>query len=107
LIQTSGGANPYTGKEDMAERDGDDMVEKVSPEGSESQEAFMDRCIHKLISEGKSPKKSADQCYAIWHSSKGTGRKSQDEEAVKKASFVRLVFRGAINVAGLFVRKYR
>ncbi len=84
-----------------------DMVEKVTPEGNEGQEAFMDRCIHNLISEGKTPQKSADQCYAIWHSSKGTSRKSQDPEAVKKASLVRLVFRGAISIGGLFVKKSR
>ncbi len=92
---------------DMDEKDGDDKVEKVTPEGNEGQEKFMDRCIHNLISEGKTPQKSADQCYAIWHSSKGTSTKSQDGETVKKASLVRLVFKGAINVAGRFVRKAR
>ena len=76
-------------------------------EGGEGQEKFMDRCIHGLISEGKTPQKSADQCYAIWHSSKGTSRKSQDGEVVKKASFVRLVFKGAISIGGMFVRKSR
>ncbi len=107
VIQSTGGLNPYAGKADMDERDGDDMVEKVSPEGSESQETFMDRCIHNLISEGKLPEKSADQCYAIWHSAKGTAQKSQDFEAVKNASLVRLVFKGAIAIGGMFVRKQR
>ncbi len=106
LIQTAGGANPYTGK-DMDEKDGEDMVEKVSPEEGEAQATFMDRCIHNLISEGKTPEKSADQCYAIWHSSKGTSQKSQDGEAVKKSALVSLVFKGAIAVGGLFVRKSR
>ena len=92
---------------DMDEKDGDDMVEKFSPEGSETQETFMDRCIHGLISEGKLPEKSADQCYAIWHSGKGTTQKSQDHEAVKKASLVRLVFKWANAIGGMFVRKSR
>ena len=92
---------------DMDEKDGADKVEKFSPEGNEGQEAFMDRCIHGLISEGKTPQKSADQCYAIWHSSKGTSRKAQDPEMVKMSALMRLVFKGAINVAGLFVRKPR
>jgi len=92
---------------DMDEKDGDDMVEKVTPEGNETRAIFMDRCIHNLISEGKTPQKSADQCYAIWNSSKGTSRKAQDPEMVKMSALMRLVFKGAINVAGLFVRKPR
>jgi hypothetical protein len=80
-------------------------VEKVTPEGNESQEKYMDRCIHTLVSEGKTPKKSADQCYAIWHESKGTSRKSQDGEAVKKSALVRLVTKGATRLAMTFVRK--
>jgi len=92
---------------DLAETGDDDLVEKVTPEGNEGQEGFMDRCIHNLISEGKTPQKSADQCYAIWHSSKGTSRKSQDAARVKKAAIVRLITKGAISVAGMFVRKTR
>lgn len=92
---------------DMDEKDGDDKVEKkCSPQGAEGQEKFMDRCIHEKTP-GMSPGDAADQCYAIWHSSKGTSTKSQDGEAVKKASLVRLVFKGAISVGGMFVRKSR
>ncbi len=119
LIQPVSGYNPYSegraDKEDLQEAEGrvqeregkmkGELIEKSTPEKGESQEAFMDRCIHNLIDEGRSPQKGADMCYAIWHRTKGTTRKSQDELAVKKASLMRLVTKGAVRLARTFVQK--